>query len=91
MFYHFAIGRDFYLPCNRANASNEKKKENETFQVACEQARHLGESREVTQEKHAKGNASARGAPLSRVPSRHASLAIREELASRLLCNVSIS
>ena len=38
MFYHFAIGRGFHFPCNRANASGEKKKkkkENETFQVAC--------------------------------------------------------
>ena len=89
-FYHFAIGRGFHLPCNRANASDEKKKENETFQVACEQALHLGESREVTREQHAKGNASARGAPRLRVLSRLALLAIHEELASRLLSRVLI-
>ena len=74
-FYHFAIGRGFHLLCNRLN----------------EQALRLGESREVTREQHAKGNASARGVPLSHVTSRLASLAIREELARRLLSSVSIS
>ena len=32
-----------------------------SIQVACEQALHLGELREVTQEQHAKGDASVRG------------------------------
>ena len=41
------------------------------FPVACEQALHLGESREVTREQHAKGAANARGfAAHSRVHSR---------------------
>ena len=89
-FYHFAIGRGFHLPCNRANASGETKKKNETFQVACEQALHLGESRKVTREQNANGKASARSAPRSRVLSRLALLTILEELASRLLSRVSI-
>jgi len=32
-----------------------------SIQVACEQALHLGELREVTWEQHAKGDASVRG------------------------------
>lgn len=32
-----------------------------SIQVACEQALHLGDSQEVTQEQHAKGDASVRG------------------------------
>ena len=41
--------------------------------IACEQAPHLGKAREVTREKHAKGD-----------PSRLSSLAIHGEVASRL-------
>ena len=33
--------------------------------IACERALHLGESREVTREQHAKGDASARSRVLS--------------------------
>ena len=53
------------------------------WNVAREQALHLGESREVTLGQHAKGDASARGA-LPRVFSRLASLAIIGKLARKL-------
>jgi len=39
------------------------KDPNTRSKTACEQALNLGESREVTREQHAKGDASARGAP----------------------------
>ena len=47
-----------------------------TLSLVCEQALHLGKSREVTREQHAKGDASARAAH-SRVLSRLTCLAIK--------------
>jgi len=52
---------------------------------ACDQALHLGESREVTREQQAKGDTSAWGfAARLRILSRLASLAIKGELVHRL-------